>query len=88
MNYIIKLRYQTLEKIKQTKKIQATKKSVFSWKNQPKIVQLSRELKDDTILYQVTRSLCKIDQNIAIPIHEHRQPKTHLPHFKSLNFTQ
>ena len=61
----------------------------FNW-NQQK-VQPTRDLRDDTIIYQGTRLPCKKDQGFAIPLHKHRQPyydfpKTHVQQSKLLIF--
>ena len=45
----------------------------FDLKIQLEKVQLTRDLKDDTILYQGIRLLCKHDQGYAILQHEHKQ---------------
>ena len=39
----------------------------FDWKTQLQIVQLTRVLKDDTIIYQGIRLLCKNDQGYCDP---------------------
>ena len=65
----------------------------FDWKIQSEKVQLTRDLKDETIIYQGIRLPCKMSKVIAILPHEHKQPsfgslKTHLPHFKLQELTQ
>ena len=46
----------------------------FDWKIQLEKVQLTRDLKDDTILYQGIRLPCKMTKDIAILQHAHKQP--------------
>ena len=59
----------------------------FDWKKQLEKVQLTRDLKDDTIIYQGIRLPCKTTKDIAIFLHAHKRqsfgsPKTAVPHFK------
>ena len=65
----------------------------FDWKIILEKVQIRRDLKDDSIIYQGIRLLCKMTKVIAIRQQEHKQllfgsPKTHVPHFKLQEFTQ
>ena len=39
----------------------------FDWKNQLEKVQLTRDLKDDTLIHQGIRLTCKIDQGYCDP---------------------
>ena len=61
----------------------------FDWKIQLEKIQLTRDLSDNTMIYQGIRLLCKNDQGYSIVTlqHEHKQqlfgsPKTHVQHFK------
>ena len=70
---MIKIGYHTLEKtipqiVKQIKKNEGYQEiMLFDWKNQLEKVQLTRDLKDDTIIYQGTRLPCKNDQGYCDP---------------------
>ena len=60
----------------------------FGWKIQLEKVQLTRDLKDDTMIYQGIRL-----EDIEIQQLEHKQqlfgsPKTHVPYFKLQKYTQ
>ena len=44
----------------------------FDWKIQLEKVQITRDIIDDTKIFQGIRLLCKKD--IAILLHEHKQP--------------
>ena len=44
------------------------------WKIQLEKVQLTRDLKDETIIYQGIRPLVKTIKDIAILQHAHKQP--------------
>ena len=62
-------------------------KMSFDWKIQFEKVQLTRDLKDDTIINQETDSFAKTTKDTAILLHEHKQqlfgsPLTPVPHFK------
>ena len=62
-------------------------KMSFDWKIQLEKVQLTRDLKDITILYQGIRLPCKMTKDIAILQHAHKQPlygflKKHAQFFK------
>ena len=59
----------------------------FDWKIQLEKIQLTRDLSDNTMIYQGIRLPCKNDQGYCDPHHEHKQqlfgsPKTHVQHFK------
>ena len=60
----------------------------LDWKIQLEKVQLTRDLKDDTITYQGIRLPCKNGRGYFYPtLHAHKQqlfgsPKTPAPHFK------
>ena len=64
----------------------------FDWKIQFEKAQLTRDLKDDTIIFQGSRLPCKKTKETAIPLHEKKQllfgsPKTHVPHFNKQKYT-
>ena len=42
-------------------------KMLFDWKIQLEKVQLTRDLKDDTIFYQIVPLSCKIDRSFCVP---------------------
>ena len=59
----------------------------FDWKIHHEKVQLTRDLKDDTIICQESDSLAKMTKDFATPLQEHKEQlfgflKTHVPHFK------
>ena len=59
----------------------------FDWKIHIEKVQVTRDFKDDTIIYQGIGFLLKMTKDTAMPLHEHNQhlsgfPKTLVPHFK------
>ena len=65
----------------------------FDWKIQLEKIQITRDLKDDTIIYQGIRVTRKNDKVFALQQQEHKQQlfgslKTHVPQFKLLEFTQ
>ena len=64
----------------------------FDWKKQLEKVQITRDLKDDTILYQGIRLPCKNNQGYCDPTTPHKQPlygflKKHAQFFKSQKYT-
>ena len=59
----------------------------FDWEIQLEKIQLTRDLSDNTMIYQGIRLPCKNDQGYVTLQHEHKQqlfgsPKTHVQHFK------
>ena len=65
----------------------------FDWKIQLEKIQITRDLKDDTIIYQGIRVTRKNDKVFALQQQEHKQQlfgslKIHVPQFKLLEFTQ
>ena len=59
----------------------------FDWKIQLEKIQLTRDLSDNTIIYQGIRLTCKNDQGFVTPQQEPKQqlfgfPKTHVQDFK------
>ena len=59
----------------------------FDWKIQLEKIQLTRDLSDNTMIYQGIRLPCKNDQGYCDPTTRHKQqlfgsPKTHVQHFK------
>ena len=68
-------------------------KMLFDWNIQLEKVQLTRDLKDDTIFYQIVPLSCKIYRISAFQQKDHKQLlfgslKTHVPEFKLQVFTQ
>ena len=51
----------------------------FDWQIQLEKVQITRDLKNDTILYQGIRFPCKTTKDIAILQHAHKQPLFDFP---------
>ena len=59
----------------------------FDWKIQLEKIQLTRDLSDNTMIYQGIRLPCKMIKVIATLQREHKQqlfgsPKIHVQHFK------
>ena len=60
----------------------------FDWKIQLEKIQLTRDLSDNTMIYQGIRLPCKNDQGYCATLQrEHKQqlfgsPKIHVQHFK------
>ena len=59
----------------------------FDWKIQLEKIQLTRDLSDNTMIYQGIRLPCKMIKDIATLQQEHKQhlfgsPKIHVQHFK------
>ena len=59
----------------------------FDWKIQLEKIQLTRDLSDNTMIYQGSDYLVKTIKDIATLQQEHKQqlfgsPKTHVQHFK------
>ena len=68
-------------------------KLIFDWNIQLEKVQLTRELKDDTVIYQVIRLPCKNDQGYCDPTTRIQATlfgslKTHVAHFKLHTITE